>query len=84
MHLIDNGVDINKYFRVLDSYFLKEESSYLTVKLFSELCIYFSKKFLFFIESVFENNLLTKPNSIKSPSYPILINYDLNNYEIYH
>ena len=38
----------------------------------------------FFIESIFEKNLLTKPNSIKSPSFPILINYDLNNYEIFH
>ncbi len=38
----------------------------------------------FFIESVFEKNLLRKPNSIKSPSFPILINYALKNFEIYH
>ena len=38
----------------------------------------------FFIESIFEKNLLIKPNSIKSPSFPILINYDLNDYEIFH
>jgi len=38
----------------------------------------------FFIESVFEKNFLIKPNSIKSPSFPILINYALKNFEIYH
>ena len=38
----------------------------------------------FFIKSIYKKNLLPKPNSIKSPSFPILINYQLENYEIYH
>ena len=36
------------------------------------------------INSIFERNKLKKPDSIKSPSFPILITYELNNFEIYH
>ena len=36
------------------------------------------------INSIFERNKLQKPGSIKSPSFPILITYELNNFEIYH
>jgi tRNA threonylcarbamoyl adenosine modification protein YjeE len=36
------------------------------------------------INSIFERNKLQKPSSIKSPSFPILITYELNNFEIYH
>ena len=38
----------------------------------------------FIINSLFEINKLNKPAQIKSPSFPILLTYDLNNYEIYH
>jgi len=36
------------------------------------------------INSIFERNKLQKPDTIKSPSFPILITYALNNFEIYH
>ena len=36
------------------------------------------------INSIFEKNKLQKPDSIKSPSFPILITYKINNFEIYH
>lgn len=38
----------------------------------------------FFINSLFEINNLNKPVTIRSPSFPILINYPLLNNEIYH
>ena len=38
----------------------------------------------FFIQSIYKNNLLKKPHLIRSPSFPILINYPLLNYEILH
>ena len=38
----------------------------------------------FIINSLFEINKLNKPAQIKSPSFPILLTYDLKNYEIYH
>ena len=38
----------------------------------------------FFIESIFKKNFLKVPSSIKSPTYPILINYLLKNFEICH
>jgi len=38
----------------------------------------------FIINSLFEINKLNKPVQIKSPSFPILLTYDLKNYEIYH
>ena len=38
----------------------------------------------FFIESIFEKYQLKKPYSIKSPTFPILINYALKDFEIYH
>ena len=38
----------------------------------------------FAINSIYENNSLKKPNLIKSPSFPILINYPINNFEIFH
>ena len=36
------------------------------------------------INSVYKRNKLKKPTSIKSPSYPILLTYEVNNFEIYH
>lgn len=38
----------------------------------------------YFINSIYKKNNLSKPHNIKSPSYPILINYPLSNFEIYH
>ena len=38
----------------------------------------------FFIYSIFARNLIKKPNSIKSPSFPIMINYPVKNFEIFH
>ena len=38
----------------------------------------------FFINSIFDLNLIKKPNSIKSPSFPILINYPIKNFEVFH
>ena len=37
-----------------------------------------------FINSLFDINKIKKPENIKSPSFPILINYPLLNYEINH
>ena len=36
------------------------------------------------INSIFDRNYLQKPEFIKSPSFPILITYEINNFEIYH
>ena len=36
------------------------------------------------INSIYKKNNLEKPLSIKSPSFPILITYEVNNFEIYH
>ena len=38
----------------------------------------------FIINSLYEIKKLKKPANIKSPSFPILLTYDLQNYEIYH
>ena len=38
----------------------------------------------FLINALFDNLSLQKPKSIKSPSFPIMINYPLLNYEIFH
>ena len=38
----------------------------------------------FFICSIFARNLIKKPNSIKSPSFPIMINYPVKNFEVFH
>ena len=38
----------------------------------------------FFIYSIFACNLIKKPNSIKSPSFPIMINYPVKNFEVFH
>ena len=38
----------------------------------------------FFIYSIFACNLIKKPNSIKSPSFPIMINYPVINFEVFH
>ena len=38
----------------------------------------------FFINSIFKKNLTKKPHSIKSPSFPIMINYSLKNFEVFH
>ena len=36
------------------------------------------------INSIYKKNKLEKPNSIKSPSFPILLTYEVNKFEIYH
>ena len=36
------------------------------------------------INSLFDIHKVTKPENIKSPSFPIMINYPLRNFEIYH
>ncbi len=36
------------------------------------------------INSIYDNNKLEKPFSIKSPSFPILLTYEVNKFEIYH
>jgi len=38
----------------------------------------------FFIYSIFACHLIKKPNSIKSPSFPIMINYPVKNFEVFH
>ena len=38
----------------------------------------------FLINNLYSLNQLTKPNSINSPTYPILITYELSSYDIYH
>ena len=38
----------------------------------------------FFINSIFDKYLHSKPNFIKSPSYPIMINYNLINFDVFH
>ena len=36
------------------------------------------------INSLYDLNNIVKPNSIKSPSFPILLTYDLGDFEIFH
>ncbi len=36
------------------------------------------------INSIYKKNKLEKPIFIKSPSFPILLTYEVNNFEIYH
>ena len=36
------------------------------------------------INSIYKRNKLEKPISIKSPSFPILLTYEVNNFDIYH
>jgi tRNA threonylcarbamoyladenosine biosynthesis protein TsaE len=38
----------------------------------------------FFIYSIFHRYLIRKPHSIKSPSFPIMINYPIKNFEVFH
>lgn len=38
----------------------------------------------FFIDALYDKYQIRKPENIKSPSYPVLINYPLLNFEIYH
>ena len=38
----------------------------------------------FLINNLYLLKNLPRPNSIKSPTYPILLTYNLNDYEIYH
>ena len=38
----------------------------------------------FLINSLYDLNNLTKPSSIKSPSFPILLTYNLSDLEIFH
>lgn len=38
----------------------------------------------FFINSIYEKNSLKKPEIIRSPSFPILITYEIKNFEIFH
>ena len=36
------------------------------------------------INSIYKRNKLEKPISIKSPTFPILLTYEVNSFEIYH
>ena len=38
----------------------------------------------FIINNLYIKNNLSKPDSINSPTYPIMLTYDLISYEIYH
>tara|TARA_Y100000996_G_scaffold72113_1_gene48566 strand:+ start:167 stop:613 length:447 start_codon:yes stop_codon:yes gene_type:complete len=38
----------------------------------------------YLINSIYQNQNKEPPNSIQSPSFPILLTYELNNFEIYH
>lgn len=38
----------------------------------------------FFINSLYDINKILKPKTIKSPTFPIMINYPFLDYEIYH
>lgn len=38
----------------------------------------------YLIKSIYKNKNIEPPKNIKSPSFPILLTYELNNYEIYH
>ena len=38
----------------------------------------------YLINSIYQNQNKEPPNIIKSPSFPILLTYELNNFEIYH
>ena len=38
----------------------------------------------YLINSIYKNQNKEPPNAIKSPSFPILLTYELNNFEIYH
>ena len=38
----------------------------------------------YLINSIYKNQNKKPPNVIKSPSFPILLTYELNNFEIYH
>ena len=38
----------------------------------------------YLINSIYQNQNKESPNIIKSPSFPILLTYELNNFEIYH
>ena len=36
------------------------------------------------INSIYKKNKIKRPTFIKSPSFPILLTYEVNNFEIYH
>ena len=38
----------------------------------------------YLIKSIYKNQNKEPPNAIKSPSFPILLTYELNNFDIYH
>ena len=38
----------------------------------------------YLINSIYKNQNKEPPNVVKSPSFPILLTYELNNFEIYH
>ena len=38
----------------------------------------------YLIKSIYQNQNIEPPNIIKSPSFPILLTYELNDFEIYH
>ena len=38
----------------------------------------------YLINSIYKNQNKEPPNTIKSPSFPILLTYELSNFEIYH
>ena len=38
----------------------------------------------FLINSIFDNNKINRPDVIRSPSFPIMINYSINKFEVFH
>ena len=38
----------------------------------------------YLINAIYTNQNIEPPNNIKSPSFPILLTYELNNFDIYH
>jgi len=73
-------IDVTNQFRVLDNYFLKEENSSLTVKLFLELCTYFSKK-IFDIFSMDKKKYLEEENNKIEKEIQDKINTKIGPYE---
>ena len=46
--------------------------------------IMLSESYRYLINSIYKNQNKEPPNIIKSPSFPILLTYELSNFEIYH
>ena len=38
----------------------------------------------FLINSIFDNNIINRPDAIRSPSFPIMINYSIKKFAVFH